>query len=104
MSPYLLPLSKLVMNPSVFMSANVNFVRTFSVIGTSTLACRSRRPRVPVRTWTRPPNASPAGSRVTYWMAPPRAELPNNVPCGPRSTSMRSTSTTPIVKSPMALV
>ncbi|MNV73231.1 hypothetical protein D3C71_1663690 [compost metagenome] len=39
------------------------------------------------------PPKTPVGCRVTRLTAPPMVFLPYSVPCGPRSTSMRSRST-----------
>jgi len=43
-------------------------------------------------TATLPENSEVSGSLVTYLTTPPIAPAPYSVPCGPRSTSMRSTS------------
>ena len=37
---------------------------------------------------------SSVGLREMNWIAPPVAFLPNSVPCGPRSVSMRARSNT----------
>ena len=77
----------------------MNLVFSVSESGRSTAIELSRRLKEPPVKFKRALNSSP-GRRVTYWIAPPTAFLPNSVPCGPRSTSIRSTSTTPSVYIP----
>ncbi len=63
----------------------------FSVNGRSTAAVALRRLYSPSSSPERMPNSSP-GARVVMLIAPPLVLRPNNVPCGPRRTSTRSTS------------
>jgi hypothetical protein len=70
---------------------NIHFVFKVSLSGRSTATIELRRLNEPTSKFMRTPNSS-AGARVVMLIAPPLVLRPNKVPCGPRSTSTRSTS------------